>query len=104
MEIQYKAVPGLLSTSKMQAKTKKCPAARSEAAINEEQLLSRLRIWITNGNLSNELPHVRSEKQKERLEKFKQGWIHAVTIIKYLIFFIYRQILNEDVHVYLNEL
>jgi hypothetical protein len=74
----------------MQAKTKKCPAARSEAAINEEQLLSRLRTWITNGNPSNELQHVRSEKQKERLEKFKQGWIRiypvTILIIKYLIF------------------
>lgn len=87
VEIQYKAVPGLLSTSKVQAKTKKCPAARSEAAINEEQLLSRLRIWITNGNPSNELPYVRSKMQKERLEKFKQGWIHTITVIKYLIFF-----------------
>ena len=86
MEIQYKAVPGLLSTSKVQAKTKKCPA-RSEAAINEEQLLSRLRICITNGNPSNELPYVRSKMQKERLEKFKQGWIDTITVIKYLIFF-----------------
>lgn len=73
VEFKYKAIPGLLSKAKVQAKSKRCPATRSNASINEEHLFSSLRSWIAAGNPIAELSYTRRSKQTEYLEKFKEG-------------------------------
>lgn len=56
------------------SKKRKGPEGKSEKAEQEEQLLVALRNQITAGQSSlNVFEYERSQEQKERLERFKEG-------------------------------
>lgn len=69
------------------SKKRKGPEGKSEKAEQEEELLVALRNHIIAGQSSlNVFEYERSQEQKERLERFKEGIYFSLYTIRYLAY------------------